>query len=225
MFETAIKKLRENPDLTVGVFLCSIFAVIRFEMSNLVLKSLICVNCEDENFPIEDNTKIYSATLNVGGWGVPNPIISDVTSSLLTVTSPGGVATDPIDLTLDPLTSLPATDGTQYIYDPTDNGQSFEDGIWVFDWVIKGEDASGDPYMERCRKKVLVDCTVACCKTKLVADADPSCGCTKSKGLKAIEAQLTYDSMWAAFNYGKEERANYLLGKLQNICTNSCKDC
>ena len=180
----------------------------------------VCLDCTNSKFVVKDDTKPYSATANAGGWGAPNPATSDVTSSLLYITSPSGNVVSVIDISAD----LPSTDvNDSYDYVPSNNSQAFEDGIWQFEWVVKGS-SGGDGFYKKATKLILVDCSVKCCAQKLGATLDGGCGCGGDSS-KAIEARMTYKSMLDAFDCGNHNRAKYLLGKLQSICGNNCKGC
>lgn len=181
----------------------------------------VCLDCTNSKFTLQDDTKPYSATANAGGWGSPNPATSDVTSSLLYVTSPSGSVVSEIDISAD----LPSTDvNDSYDYYPSNNSQAFEDGIWQFEWVVKGTSDVGTDFYKKATELILVDCAVKCCVKKLGATIDGGCGCGGNAD-KATEALLTYKAMHFAFDCGNHNRAKYLLGKLQAICGNNCKGC
>ena len=180
----------------------------------------VCLDCNNKKFEVRDDTKPYSATANTGGWGSPNPATSDVTSSVIYVTSPSGNVSDAVDVS----SKLPSIDPNDvFDYVPSDNSQAFEDGIWQFEWVVKGT-SGGDDFYKKATALVLVDCSVKCCVKKLGATIDGGCGCSGGAD-KPIEALLTYESMWMAYKCGNHNRAKYLLGKLKDICGNNCKGC
>lgn len=115
--------------------------------------------------------------------------------------------------------------------DPTDilgtgEGEALSDGYWVFDWTVQGLYGNDDtPFHARCLKQVLALCAVECCVDGLVADADPSCGCSKTASKKSLNAFLTLAAIKARDAKKNREGAKSLLSKLQDICANNCKNC
>jgi len=184
-----------------------------------VLSVSSCDSCTSKSFVLKDLTLPYNDIANLTGWGGPNQAISAIVTSTLQVTSPSGVVSAFIDVIAD----LPSVDDNDsYTYVPEDNGQAWEDGIWLFDWVVKGT-FGGNPTYNLASKSILSTCVVKCCVQKLSATMS-GCGCGNG-GSKAVDAFLTYESIHAAYCCGNHERAKYLLGKLQDLCNNNCKGC
>lgn len=196
-------------------------------MSN-VIKLGVCLNCSTSKFTFTDATGAHNATLNPTGWGGGNDVdISDVEVSTILITSPSGTSYGPYDIS----DSIPNIDGTELVIDPSDilgedEGESYSDGFWTFDWNVKGVYGNDDtPFNFRCVKKVFGTCTVECCVDRLNADMDPTCGCSDNGTKKALNAHLTLVAAKASACCGSETRANTLLTKLQDICNNNCKNC
>jgi len=184
-----------------------------------VLSVSSCDSCTSKSFVLKDGTFPYHATSNITGWGSPNAATSDVTTSTLQVTSPSGVVSAFIDVSA----SLPSVDNNDsYTYVPTANGQAWEDGIWLFDWVVKGT-FSGDAFYIGASKKKFSLCIVKCCVDKLAVNMS-GCGCGNG-GSKSVDAFLTYNAAESAFCCGNDDRAKSLLVKLQDLCANNCKGC
>lgn len=129
------------------------------------------------------------------------------------------------------ISALPAATGETLLIDPTDilgtgEGEALSDGYWMFDWTVQGMYGDDDtPLHARCLKQVLVLCAVECCVDGLVADADPSCGCSKTASKKSLNAFLTLAAIKARDAKKNREGAKALLSKLQDICNNNCKNC
>jgi hypothetical protein len=129
------------------------------------------------------------------------------------------------------VSALPAATGESLLIDISNilssgDVAAYADGVWSFDWVVKGVYGNDDtPFRERCLRKVFVTCSVACCVDKLNAKMDPTCGCSGKGNKSASVANLTLLGANAAFKCGNEERAKFLLEKLQGICNNNCKGC
>lgn len=196
------------------------------------LRIKLCVShcCSDKNkFRLTDQTGPYDATLNPYGWGAGNIEISDVESSGLTITSPTGVVYGPFDV----LSTIPNLDGTVLEIDITDIldqdpsvGQSYVDGYWKFDWTVQGVYGADDtPFHSRCVKQFLVLCDVECCVDTLTANADPTCGCSKTGNKKAVIAMLTLEAIYSRNRKKEYEGAKTRLADLQDICNNNCKNC
>lgn len=105
----------------------------------------------------------------------------------------------------------------------TGDGEAFSDGIWRFDWVVKGEYGSSVAFHARCVTERLPLCAVECCVDKLVAKGH--CKCDGSGDLKAQNAHLTLVATKGAWNSGQKEVAVGHLTRLQDICNNNCKNC
>lgn len=210
--------------------------------SGIKLKLGACVDCHGKTFTLSELTGPWSATLNPYGWQANSVSpqtqvqLEDAESASLTVTSPDGNVYGPYDI----LAIFPNVDGTTIVIDPENiplsidgtstlvEGQAMMDGVWQFDYVVKGEynDGVNDiPFHYRCLRKVFVTCSVACCVDKLNAKMDPTCGCSGKGNKSASVANLTLLGVNAAFKCGNEERAKFLLEKLQGICNNNCKGC
>jgi len=129
------------------------------------------------------------------------------------------------------IAALPAATGETFLIDPTDilgtgDGEALTDGYWQFDWTVQGVYGNDDtPFHARCLKQSLSLCAVECCVDGLVADSDPSCGCSKTGNKKSINAFLTLAAIKARDAKNNREGAKSLLSKLQDICANNCKNC
>ena len=129
------------------------------------------------------------------------------------------------------IAALPAATGETFLIDPTDilgtgDGEALTDGYWQFDWTVQGVYGNDDtPFHARCLKQSLALCAVECCVDGLVADSDPSCGCSKTGNKKSINAMLTLAAIKAMDAKKNREGAKSLLSKLQDICANNCKNC
>ena len=129
------------------------------------------------------------------------------------------------------IAALPAATGETFLIDPADilgtgEGEALTDGYWVFDWTVQGIYGNDDtPFHARCLKQSLALCAVECCVDGLVADADPSCGCSKTASKKSLNAFLTLAAIKARDVKKNREGAKALLSKLQDICANNCKNC
>ena len=129
------------------------------------------------------------------------------------------------------IAALPAATGETFLIDPTDilgtgDGEALTDGYWQFDWTVQGVYGNDDtPFHARCLKQSLALCAVECCVDGLVADSDPSCGCSKTGNKKSINSMLTLAAIKAMDAKKNREGAKSLLSKLQDICANNCKNC
>lgn len=193
------------------------------------LKLGVYLDCCLNRFTLSDQTGVYDASWNTGGWGGSNTItVSDVETSTLKITSPTGAEYGPYDVS----SYIPSLDPEEVFYiDPLNVlsqsvGQAMDDGYWRFDWMVQGVYGISDtPFNFRCVKDVLVLCDVKCCVDRLNADMDPTCGCNNANTSKALKAHLTLESIEAANCCGKKEQAKALLVKLEDICNNNCKSC
>jgi hypothetical protein len=184
-----------------------------------ILKQGICPDCCKDRFKVTNTSGAYSAVDNLGGWGAPNIVVGDVTASDLYVTDPEG-NTEQFEL-------LDLPDSFEYISpgitlnsDGDVNTLTFSDGEWTFRWVMV---ADGDTYTQT--TIVGSSCVVAACVGEKLAAVDPGCGCSGKKNDAAIIASLYLEGLKAAWACGKFEKARKLLERLQEMCSNNCKDC
>lgn len=142
--------------------------------------------------------------------------------------APGGTITTGKFLGIDILPSISANSLRVDIEDilGTGDAASYEDGYWKFDWTVQGVYGGSDtPFHARCLKQKLVLCDVECCVDNLVADSDPSCGCSKTASKKSLNAFLTLAAIKANDAKKNRERAKARLADLQGICNNNCTNC
>ncbi len=179
----------------------------------------ICFDCCHDRIKVTDNTGTYSSVDNEGGWddtSVVNPALTDVTSSLLYVTDPNGT-TEILDFPEGSFMFV--TPGVTLNTSAVANSLAFSDGEWTFKWIV----IAGSTYT-----KTLVSgnsCIVAACVDDKLASLDPGCGCDGRNLQNVVKAKLYLDGLRAAWGCGKYEKANALLERLQEMCSNDCKDC
>jgi hypothetical protein len=193
------------------------------------------------SFTVIDQTGAYNVNSNPGGYGAPNPAVSDFTSCQVGVTM------------CDPVTLLPT--GPQYFINayptlPNSSGNGFSiynvslglaadqkipDGVYRFSMEI--EDINENLY-STIETEVFYE-IVGCCIDTLTIEA-AGCGCSsESKKIKDIvkanmwlgllrpsvnELGLIVDS--AIERCGQYEKAAEIIRELQKICNNqNCKGC
>lgn len=172
---------------------------------------------------IEDLTGTYDSTYNTGGYGTPNPELSDVNDALLTVTLPDGTVKSNLSLIS---VNIPNTDGTLAYITNSDLGLGtlpLPNGIYSFKFdIIVGSDTYTDIVT------ILVDCQAQCCVDKLFAKVELStCDCCQNDKLAFAEtAQGWLDAANHAFNCSKPNLAIKLLKKVEQICAfTQCQNC
>lgn len=180
----------------------------------LVPKIDVCFDCCDNKIIITDVTGDYNATTNTGGWGSPNNVTSDVSTSVISITDPNG------NVTSHTLASLPDSTATLTAADLVSGATVLTDGQYFFTWTITMSDASiftayANPFST---------CVVENCVTDKVADFDPDCGCNDSS-FATMKYVTTFESLKAAISCGKTNKANSLFTELQSMCNNNCQDC
>ena len=182
-------------------------------------KSSICTDCCHDRHKVIDGTGTYSSVDNVTGWGVPNAETGDVTSSLLHVTDPNG-NTEIFTATSLVGSFMYVTPGVTLNSAGDINTLGWADGIWEFQWVVI---AGGVTYTHTNLSGST--CIVAACVADKLANVDAGCGCDGRDSDAAMKASLYLSGLKAAWGCGKYDKAGKILERLQEICSNDCKDC
>jgi len=217
---------------------------------NVTIENTINDACD--GFTLADTTGLYDVTTNPLGYGLPGGIlvndvegltivirnettglyftyvfvISLAVTQTVTLSVQGG---SPVDIT-----ALFAVTGWPFVqnvneFDPfVDYGVTlpdFVDGCFQTEYTITGNSNRGggtEAFAYTTSETFLVDCTTACCISKMLADIDPNCSCSDKKQALATSAYTWLLSARAAANYGQVDKAVADLQKAADMCNCDC---
>lgn len=186
--------------------------------------------------PVIDSSGIYSATppLNLTGYGAPNPVVANVQTATLTITTKDTA----VPYVIDVFPTLPNTSDAPFTVLPTMIGYTttIPDQILQIVYTITGILPSGNPftYSAGCLFGMLVNAN--CCVNRLLAEATSDvvckcnqtpckCRCEKSPKIKAAQDAFILLKGLTGVN-GNDglianrqlNKANQVLALLQGIC-------
>jgi hypothetical protein len=186
---------------------------------------------------VTDNTGVYNALTNPGGYGTPNPAIASFVSFDVSVTLPDPVTLLPTGtpVVVSAYPTLPSSAGATYSITNVDLGFSSDtvliDGVYIFSVVA----STGQDEFEYTRYAVFSD-IVGCCIKSLTLGAF-GCDCNgKNKNL--VKANMWLSLLKPSVNDNGEivvsqvelceqwNQAAEIIRELQKICNNqNCKGC
>jgi hypothetical protein len=172
-----------------------------------------------------ETTGAYDVSNNPGGWGAPNPIISDQEEAEISVLPPGATTATVLNLFT---VSFPTTDNTQeFIIKSQDVGlgidQILPDGLWEITYTV----TDTTPVINLVYtndQTIFVSGQARCCVYGLLADADISCcDCDGSDLARALEAFTYYRAAIACAACGNVCKFTEALALVMNYCDDECK--
>lgn len=187
-------------------------------------------NCSAYNF--FDTTGDFNSGTNLTGWGVSNPITSDVDTCTLDVTKPDGIVISLDLLALSGGAFPNAIDIPILITSVLMNsGLKNPDGVYTFVYTCTGDSNNGADvtlWSSSITGQEVFDCQVQCCLDKLFSTIDPiECLDCKDKTLeRVIKAYMNLISAKKAICCGQGKRASKLIKNAQFICGQTiCESC
>jgi hypothetical protein len=189
------------------------------------------------NIIVTDNTGVYNAVTNPGGYGTPNPAVGDFLTFDVSVTLPDPVTLLPsgTPITVSAYPTLPSSSSASYSITNVDLGFAADvaliDGVYLFD-IVATTGAAEFTYQ---RYGVFSD-IVGCCIKSLTLNAF-GCDCNgKNKNL--VKANMWLSLLKPTVNDGGDiipsqvelceqwNQAAEIIRELQKICNNqNCKGC
>ena len=185
----------------------------------LVPRISICSQPNCKSWFIYDSTGIYVAGSggNTGGYGTPNPAITQVTGATITFTLSDGTESDEIDL----FPTFPNLNNVPFEITNEDLGltedDAIPDGATQYTYTIS---VSGTDYVGQATKYLL--CNAECCIARL---GSKDISCNKNAKKKFIEASEYIWAIQGAVRCNNIEGADTLLEKLQNLCNSEGCSC
>ena len=188
----------------------------------LQVKAAFKVSKDGSGIRLKDVTGPYSAS-NTGGYGAPNAVIGDVTSSNVVITTPSG----------NTYTITAAFASDVYLETSISNVQlgfssssSIEDGIYSAVFTVVTSTEGTKTYTT----KFFVTWNVECCLEKAQVEesvlSSSSCTCGCNNRSKTADYFYMIWSANKAFYCGKLETAKAILAYLKTVCqTLNCTTC
>lgn len=189
----------------------------------LSLKASICIGNNCRSLYFHDETGIYNATLNAGGWGSPNLAIASVTawsikitlpdtaSTVITISNPAGLPSSNTDIEYEiPMATL----NSSYTYIP--------DGQYKIVYSV----TDGTTTYTKTLYKYF-SCNLECCVAKLEAKVATAtdCSCDDQTIRNALYARALLNSLKANAGCTNTTYTQSLLDKLNLICGFTESDC
>lgn len=173
----------------------------------------------------KETTGLYDALLNTDGWETPNDTAVGGTATL-TITPPGGTATEYDSTDIAGLASFPTSNAALELEITTDDLNTGEDakhadGVWTFLYTVTA--ASTTVYTVE--HKVFISGSIRCCVYKKLAAIDTvDCDCDSTEKSYALQAFTYYRSLIANAACGNEDKYTELLALTNKLCsTNKCE--
>lgn len=146
-------------------------------MATIVLQPCYSLNQTGDTLTVTDNTGEYSS-INTGGWGSPNPIVSTALVSHVDISVRAADGTFGEITSVNSFPDLPCSNGCSFDISSEDAGQgtAFADAIYKFNYYVSG--TSGTPYIYNVITYKSFHPNIDCCYVKLSAKLSAcNCGC------------------------------------------------
>lgn len=174
-----------------------------------------------------DNTGIYDAVDNLGGWGAPNVLLADVTAAVIKVLLPKGAVGSEITIDLEP--QIPNNNFNFKILRSQDFGLKADtllpDGTYIIDYEVTN---SVGPVTDKFHTEITLVCQKLKCVNKILAKiAATGCDCDKSTRELATEVQMVMASMRHAAECQRPSEVDKIAILLDKLCKqiDNCLTC
>lgn len=188
----------------------------------LILKANFCQASDCKSFDVTDTTGVYNATTNVGGWGVPNVLTSDVTNAYVYFKGKDEPTSEYV--TIDVSSVLPNTVSTPYTVTGSALGfgtdSKIPDGYYNIWYQVQGTNG-GNPFEYNCKCTKLFYCQVACGVAELGSTLKADCNCDDADNDLIKKAYWMLQGLKWADKCGNTTKALTILSKLQNLLQNA----
>lgn len=191
----------------------------------LIISQSICSKSNCRILLWGEGTGTYNASINTTGWGAPNPLISDVSTAVLTVKRADG---NSYDIDVKSLYGFPSDDVNFIVSIPYESigyttGDKIPDQIMTFTYTVTMNNS--DVYVSVVYKPFT--CSVKCCVDTLLSNVDLCCDECANKTLnKWISAWALYQGLLQSACEGNIPNFNNQLAQLNKMCkTSGCSSC
>ncbi len=189
----------------------------------LELNASACIGNNCRSIYFHDETGVYNATLNTGGWGTPNLTLAAVTSWTITITLPD---TDSTVITITDPVGLPSSNPDIEYEIPMATLNStyttIPDGVYTIVYSVTDGTTTYTKTLY-----LLFTCNIDCCVAKLFAKIATStdCSCDSTIIKNALYADALLSSLKANAGCSNTTYIEDLITKLNTICGFSEGDC
>lgn len=170
---------------------------------------------------VTDLTSAYSG-ITSGGFGSPNPVISDVATATLQIAKRGTEGVWGINTTIDVYDTLPSSSGGSIDIDTTDYPDGFGVGVYRFIYTITGTKSSV-PFTYSKTIYRPISCAARCCWQKL-SDKISTC-CTDELMDKQRRVFTLMRALEGACDCGDLTKMQNIITELSNICRSCGCNC
>ena len=188
------------------------------------LKVKVCESCGCNSFKVYDATGLYDSVANTTGWNGPDSLLSNVTSSKLTITLPGGAV-----VVINATSPLPTISEVPVKITNTMLGLvgKLPSGIYKTVYSVTGADHLGVAYTITATTSNLFECSAKCCLDNMLSTiiVEDYCSTTNAHNRRIDNAYLALTAAKAAMDTGKYKRAQALLDFVTTVCVNQDCDC
>ncbi len=181
-----------------------------------------------KSFEFVDTTGVYDASSNPGGFGSPNPPLSDVTVATVTITAYQSSTAYTVDV-LRTSPPFPNTDDTPFTISNADLGlgttSNIPSGIYQIEYSVTASS------VYTVTKNIYLSCVHLCCLDELVSRYAAACNCndkTKEDLLKLVlrlEANILAIGKALSDDCPKVAEAQNLIEWNNDICAGSGCGC
>lgn len=194
---------------------------------SLQLNFTTCVTNGCTNIKFTETTGVYSTT-NPGGWGAPNPEISNIYFASIILTSPNNVT-----YTIDIFDSIVTEYNNGFIYTFSIPGvDNIIDGKWTIKYEIVTRQAVIEDVVYTTYSKTkyfLYYCNSECCVNQMLLDLDLEdceCDCKDITYNDYIKAWTFLEALKEAARCGSVDLFTKLKKIVDKLCKNKdCKTC
>lgn len=163
---------------------------------------------------VTDLTSAYSG-ITPGGFGAPNPEISDVATATIQIAKRGTNDVWGTNTTIDVYPTLPSASAGSVDIDTTDYSAGFGDGVYRFIYTITGVQSS-TPFTYTKTIYRPISCSAKCCAQKL-SKKIATC-CTDELMDKQRRVTVLMRSLEGACDCGSLDEMQNIITELGNIC-------
>lgn len=175
-----------------------------------------------------EKTGSYS-TGNLGGYGAPNPYLSDIISAQISITKRGGTTYN-----INVYPTLPTNDPTlKYLIPATSfgfaSGEKITDGLYQVAYqvqyldsgnnVITSSDSFYFPFIEGLK------CCVSKMRSKISVSSSPCVGCEDKQRDEINQMSALVEGICDLVECDKLNKAQEVIDYVQKYCNCNCADC
>ena len=191
----------------------------------LGLSFKIALSSDAKTLTITDRTGAYSG-LQTGGFGSPNPAVSDATSATIKIAKRNSDGTFATEITVNAFNTLPSDSGGTFDILSTlgVNAATYADGIYRLIYTVAGT-SGGTPFSASVTRFDILRNNIAICYQKKTANF-VACECNCEEIEKEFQCFVLYMNLLkSAECCGDLNSIQKYLDKLTELCNDDCGCC